>query len=351
MVALDIGALFLALPQLTADLDASSIEQLWITDIYGFMTAGFLITMGTLGDRVGRRRLLMIGAAALGVASVLATFATSAAMLIAARALLGIAGATLGPSTLALISTMFRDPKQRGMANAAWVTWLMAGAAPGPVVGGVLLERFRWGSVFLLAVPVTGLLLLVGPVLLPEFAALPEPDWTDRDAVAGYPTEQERLDAARSVPFDEAELRRTMRRAVDRSTDVRCLFNHFAVLGDQGVRGRLAEITAPSCCTAPRIRSSRPPTAPRWPPRSPTPACSHCPGPATSCPAAPGTPPCRRSCGTPRTRGDLGGRGVSTRWSRRTRAMSCTPNQESARETALAIAPRTDKRRRSWTTW
>lgn len=169
VVALDIGALFLALPQLTADLGASSIEQLWITDIYGFMTAGFLITMGTLGDRVGRRRLLMIGAAAFGVASVLAAFSTSAVMLIAARALLGVAGATLGPSTLALISNMFRDPKQRGVAIAAWVTCLMAGAALSPVVGGVMLERFWWGSVFLLAVPVMGLLLLVGPALLPEY--------------------------------------------------------------------------------------------------------------------------------------------------------------------------------------
>ena len=123
-------------------------------DIYGFMIAGFLVTMGTLGDRIGRRKLLLIGAAAFGVASVLAAYSTSAEMLIAARALLGIAGATLMPSTLALISNMFRDPTQRGTAIAVWASCFMGGMALGPVVGGVLLEDFWWGSVFLLGVPV-----------------------------------------------------------------------------------------------------------------------------------------------------------------------------------------------------
>jgi DHA2 family multidrug resistance protein-like MFS transporter len=175
LVALDIGALFLALPHLTAELGASSVQQLWIMDIYGFMIAGFLVTMGTLGDRIGRRRLLLLGATAFGIASVLAAFSTSAGMLIATRALLGVAGATLMPSTLALISNMFRDARQRGAAIAAWAGCLFAGSALGPVVGGLLLERFWWGSVFLLAVPVMVALLLVAPALLPEY----------RDAGAG----------------------------------------------------------------------------------------------------------------------------------------------------------------------
>ena len=177
LIALDIGVLFLALPHLSADLGASANQQLWIMDIYGFMLAGFLVTMGTLGDRIGRRKLLLIGAAAFGVASVVAAFSTSPEMLIVARALLGVAGATLGPSTLALISNMFRDARQRGVAISLWATCQFGGAALGPVVGGLLLERFWWGSVFLLGVPVMVLLLTVGPVLLPEY----------RDTNAGRP--------------------------------------------------------------------------------------------------------------------------------------------------------------------
>jgi DHA2 family multidrug resistance protein-like MFS transporter len=169
LVSIDIGALFLALPHLGADLGASSTQLLWITDIYGFLMAGFLITMGVLGDRVGRRKLLLVGATAFGVLSVVAAFSHSAAELITARALLGVAGATLMPSTLALISNMFRDDRQRGTAIAAWVSCMMTGAAIGPVIGGVLLNHFWWGSVFLVGVPVMVLLLATGPVLLPEF--------------------------------------------------------------------------------------------------------------------------------------------------------------------------------------
>ena len=138
-------------------------------DIYGFLVAGSLITMGTLGDRIGRRRLLLIGAAAFGVASVLAAFSTSAEMLIATRALLGIAGATLAPSTLSLIRNMFLDPEQRTVAIGVWITSYSVGGAIGPLLGGVLLEYFWWGSVFLLGVPVMVLLLVLGPMLLPEF--------------------------------------------------------------------------------------------------------------------------------------------------------------------------------------
>ncbi len=169
LLSLDISVLLLALAQLSEDLGAGNIEQLWITDIYGFMIAGFLVTMGTLGDRIGRRKLLLIGAAAFGVASVLAAFSTSPEMLIAARAVLGIAGATLLPSTLALVSNMFRDPVQKGFAIATVFSCFLAGGAFGPVVGGAMLEFFWWGSVFLLGVPVMALLLVAGPALLPEY--------------------------------------------------------------------------------------------------------------------------------------------------------------------------------------
>ncbi|MFI6451007.1 MFS transporter [Streptosporangium amethystogenes] len=169
LVAIDMTALLLALPQLAADLGATNVQQLWISDSYGFMVAGFVITMGTLGDRIGRRRLLMIGGAAFAVLSVVAAFATSPLMLIVARALLGVAGATLAPSTLALITNMFRDERQRGQAIAIWATCQFTGGALGPVLAGFLLQHFWWGSVFLVAVPAMALLLLAGPVLLPEF--------------------------------------------------------------------------------------------------------------------------------------------------------------------------------------
>jgi len=169
LYSMDLTVLFLAVPHLSAALRPSSAELLWITDIYGFLLAGLLITMGTLGDRIGRRRLLLLGAAAFGLASLLAAYSTSPGMLIAARALLGVAGATLAPSTLSLLRTMFQDPRQRTLAIGVWIASFSAGAAIGPLAGGVLLERFWWGSVFLLAVPVMLLLLALGPRLLPEY--------------------------------------------------------------------------------------------------------------------------------------------------------------------------------------
>jgi MFS transporter, DHA2 family, multidrug resistance protein len=169
LLSLDVSVLYLALPNLSVDLHASSTQQLWILDIYSFMLAGFLITMGTLGDRIGRRKLLLIGASVFGVASVVAAYSTTPGMLIATRALLGIAGATLMPSTMALIRNMFRDPKQMGTAIATWFACFMGGMMAGPLVGGALLNHFWWGSAFLLGVPFMVLLLVVGPVLLPEY--------------------------------------------------------------------------------------------------------------------------------------------------------------------------------------
>ncbi|GAA0423986.1 hypothetical protein Acor_44750 [Acrocarpospora corrugata] len=169
LLSLDVSVLYVALPQLSADLHADATQQLWILDIYSFMLAGFLVTMGALGDRIGRRRLLLIGAAAFGVASVVAAYATGAALLIAARALLGVAGATLMPSTMALIRNMFPDPKRMGAAIGVWFSCFMGGMTLGPLVGGLLLEHFWWGSAFLLGVPFMVLLLVTGPILLPEY--------------------------------------------------------------------------------------------------------------------------------------------------------------------------------------
>jgi len=168
VLSMDLTVLHLAAPSLSADLAPTGNQLLWILDIYGFMVAGFLLLAGNLGDQIGRRRLLLIGAAAFAVASTLAAFADSVETLIAARALLGIAGATLMPSTLALLTTLFRNPAQRGFAVAVWMTCFTAGEAIGPLVGGVMLEFFWWGSIFLIGVPVMAVLLVVGPMVLPE---------------------------------------------------------------------------------------------------------------------------------------------------------------------------------------
>ncbi|MEW5991688.1 MAG: MFS transporter [Chloroflexota bacterium] len=169
LYVMDLTVLHLAVPALSDALRPSSAQLLWIIDIYGFMVAGFLITMGTLGDRIGRRRLLLVGAAAFGLVSVVAAFSTSPEMLIASRALLGIAGATIAPSTLSLIFAMFPDLRQRSVAIGIWISSFSAGSAIGPVLGGLVLEQLWWGAVFLLALPVMGLLLVLGPAVLPEY--------------------------------------------------------------------------------------------------------------------------------------------------------------------------------------
>jgi len=169
LYVMDLTVLHLAVPSISRELHPTSAQLLWIIDIYGFVVAGFLVTMGTLGDRIGRRRLLLTGAAAFGALSVLAAFSTSAEMLIASRALLGAAGATIAPSTLSLIFAMFADPKERATAVGVWVAAFSAGSAVGPILGGILLQQFWWGSVFLLALPVMALLLILGPRVLPEY--------------------------------------------------------------------------------------------------------------------------------------------------------------------------------------
>jgi DHA2 family multidrug resistance protein-like MFS transporter len=166
---MDLTVLNLAVPALSADIKPTAIQLLWILDIYGFVLAGMLITMGTLGDRIGRRRLLLLGAGAFAIASIIAACSRSATTLITMRAILGIAGATLAPATLSLIRSMFHNARDRTIAISVWTASYSAGAAIGPIVGGFLLEYFWWGSVFLLSLPVILLLLILGPVLLPEY--------------------------------------------------------------------------------------------------------------------------------------------------------------------------------------
>ncbi|MFD9328059.1 MFS transporter [Streptomyces sp. NPDC060065] len=168
LVAVDATVLGLATPYISEDLKPSGTQLLWIGDVYSFVIAGLLVSMGSLGDRIGRKKLLLIGATAFGAISVLNAYATTPELMIVARALLGVAGATLMPATLALIRNLFHDPRERSLAIGIWGATASAGAALGPVVGGFLLEHFWWGSVFLINLPVMAVLVLVGIKLLPE---------------------------------------------------------------------------------------------------------------------------------------------------------------------------------------
>ncbi len=168
LVSVDNTVLSFALPQIALDLEPTATQQLWIIDAYPLVLASLLVTMGTLGDRFGRKRMLLIGATGFGIVSVLAAFAPTAALLIAARAGLGVFGAMLMPSTLSLLRSIFTDRNQRRLAIAVWASAFSAGAALGPVLGGLLLAHFAWGSVFLMAVPVLIPLLVLVPILVPE---------------------------------------------------------------------------------------------------------------------------------------------------------------------------------------
>ncbi|MFI0895326.1 MFS transporter [Streptomyces sp. NPDC020983] len=180
LLGIDTSVLNYAVPSLTAQLAPSATQLLWIVDVYGFVLGGLLIVMGNVGDRIGRRKLLLIGVTGFGAASALTAYAGSPEMLIAARALLGLFGATIMPSTLSLVRSVFTDPKERTAAVGISGGVAAASFALGPVVGGLLLDHFWWGSVFLVNVPVMALVLALGKVVLPE-SRNPRPgrlDWT-----------------------------------------------------------------------------------------------------------------------------------------------------------------------------
>ncbi|KAF0836620.1 MFS transporter [Nocardia caishijiensis] len=168
LIAIDGMVLIFALPDITADLEPSGTQQLWMLDIYSLMLAGLLITMSSLGDRFGRRKVLLIGAVLFAIASVLGALSTEPLMLIAARALLGIGGATIMPGTLSLIRNMFLDRAQRRTAMAVWSATGALGAAAGPIIGGWIIEVFSWHAAFLMNIPVMVLLLVLAPIFVPE---------------------------------------------------------------------------------------------------------------------------------------------------------------------------------------
>ncbi|MGW8065723.1 MFS transporter [Streptomyces ziwulingensis] len=168
LVAVDATVLHVAVPAVTEDLRPGAIELLWIVDAYPLVCASLLILFGTLGDRVGRRRVLLLGYALFGVASALAAVADSAQVLILARALLGVGGAMIMPATLSILRQVFPDRRERALAIGVWSAVAAVGAAVGPLVGGFLLEHFWWGSVFLVNIPLMLVGLPVGRLLLPE---------------------------------------------------------------------------------------------------------------------------------------------------------------------------------------
>ncbi|WP_333776531.1 MFS transporter [Streptomyces sp. IBSBF 3136] len=168
LVALDATVLHVAVPAVTEDLRPGAIELLWIVDVYPLVCASLLILFGTLGDRIGRRRVLLLGYALFGVASAVAALAPSAQALILARALLGVGGAMIMPATLSILRQVFPDRRERALAIGIWSAVAAVGAAVGPLLGGFLLEHFWWGSVFLVNIPLMLVSLPVGRLLLPE---------------------------------------------------------------------------------------------------------------------------------------------------------------------------------------
>lgn len=231
ITSMDISVLYLAVPRLSEDLRPSAGELLWILDVYGFLLAGLLITMGNLGDRIGRRRLLMIGATVFGLASALAAFSTSPEQLIIARVLMGIGGSTLMPSTLSLIRNLFHDDGQRATAIGIWSAAFAGGSALGPVVGGVLLQFLPWGSVFLINLPVVLIMLIGTAILVPEYRH-PRPDRLDPISVV--------LSIGAILPVVWAIKHAAERLALDGWTALALLIGIAAAFGFVRRQGRLA---------------------------------------------------------------------------------------------------------------
>lgn len=169
-VAIDATVLHVAAPMLSMTLGASGNELLWIIDIYSLVMAGMVLPMGALGDRIGFKRLLLLGGGLFGLASLAAAFAHSASWLIATRAVLAIGAAMIVPATLAGIRATFAEQRHRNMALGVWAAVGSGGAAFGPLVGGMLLEHFYWGSVFLINVPIVLVVMALTARLVPRQA-------------------------------------------------------------------------------------------------------------------------------------------------------------------------------------
>jgi MFS transporter, DHA2 family, multidrug resistance protein len=168
LVAMDGSILYLAMPHVTSAITPTADQALWILDIYGFVVGSLLIAFGNIGDRYGRLRLMMTDAVIFGAGSLAAAWSQSPLMLIAARALMGLGGATLLPAGLAIVSALFPDPRRRARAIGIFAATFAAGFAIGPLIGGLLLRQFEWGAVFLINVPVVLAFLLAAPILLRE---------------------------------------------------------------------------------------------------------------------------------------------------------------------------------------
>ena len=168
VITLDNTILNVAIPTLVRDLHASTSQLQWIVDSYQLVFAGLLFTAGSLADRYGRKGTLSLGLVVFGVGTLGAAFAANAGMLIATRAFMGIGGALIMPSTLSILGDVFPDPAERTRAIAIWAAMAAVGIALGPVLGGLLLAHFSWGSIFLVNVPVVVAALVGGALLLPR---------------------------------------------------------------------------------------------------------------------------------------------------------------------------------------
>ncbi|WPF65797.1 MULTISPECIES: MFS transporter [unclassified Corynebacterium] len=165
LISMDNSVLFTALPQLEAQLHTTELQALWVINAYPLVLSGLLLGTGTLGDRIGHRRMFLTGMAIFLIGSLAAAFSPTAWALIAARAVLGLGAATMMPATLALIRVTFLDERELSTAIGIWGSIAVVGAAAGPVIGGLLLEHFWWGSVFLINIPV-GIIAFIATVLL-----------------------------------------------------------------------------------------------------------------------------------------------------------------------------------------
>ncbi|MFB9223298.1 MFS transporter [Paracoccus cavernae] len=177
LIVIDMTVLYTALPRLTHDLRANASEKLWILNAYPLVVAGLLPGLGTLGDRFGHRRMFLGGLAVFGAASLIAAFAPVPAVLIAGRVLLAVGAAAMMPATLSLIRLTFEDENERAFAIGIWAAVASGGAAFGPVLGGILLEHFWWGSVFLINVPIVALAFVAALAFIPARPGNAQAHW------------------------------------------------------------------------------------------------------------------------------------------------------------------------------